>query len=141
MLTLYLSIIYIVETYIFFILSCTILYEVIYMCMHYETFFGNRLGELRTQKGISAREMSLAIGQSVSYISGIENHKNFPSMTGFFYICEYLKIHPKDFFNDAIQNPKRYYEVEEKLQKLTSKQMEYIIPLLDDIIKGNRTYQ
>ena len=111
------------------------------MCMHYETFFGNRLGELRTQKGISAREMSLAIGQSVSYISGTENHKNFPSMTGFFYICEYLKIHPKDFFNDAIQNPKRYYEIEEKLQKLTNKQMEYLIPLLDDIIKSNRTHQ
>lgn len=61
--------------------------------------FGNRLAELRTAKNISAREMSLSLGQSVSYINQIENHLNFPSMTAFFYICEFLEITPKEFFN------------------------------------------
>lgn len=61
--------------------------------------FGNRLAELRTAKNISAREMSISMGQSVSYINQIENHLNFPSMTSFFYICEFLGITPKEFFD------------------------------------------
>ena len=48
----------------------------------YEEFFANRLAELRQQKKISAREMSLAIGQNESYINRIENKLNYPSMQG-----------------------------------------------------------
>ena len=41
----------------------------------YEEFFADRLSELRTEKNVSAREMSLAIGQNASYINRIENRK------------------------------------------------------------------
>lgn len=61
--------------------------------------FGNRLAALRESKKISAREMSLAIGQSGSYINKIENHNNYPSMNIFFYICDFLEITPEEFFN------------------------------------------
>lgn len=50
----------------------------------YEEFFSRRLAQLRAQKGVSAREMSLAIGQNSSYINRIENQRAFPSMQGFF---------------------------------------------------------
>ena len=60
----------------------------------YEEFFCLRLAKLREQKGVSAREMSLAIGQNPSYINRIENGKAFPSMQVFFYICEYLGVTP-----------------------------------------------
>ena len=60
----------------------------------YEEFFSRRLAQLRAQKGVSAREMSLAIGQNSSYINRIENQRAFPSMQGFFYICEYLGVTP-----------------------------------------------
>lgn len=64
----------------------------------YEEFFSRRLAQLRAQKGVSAREMSLAIGQNSSYINRIENQRAFPSMQGFFYICEYLGVTPGAFF-------------------------------------------
>ena len=35
----------------------------------YEDFFATRIAELRSKKGVSAREMSLSIGQSQSYIN------------------------------------------------------------------------
>ncbi|MCR5669239.1 MAG: helix-turn-helix transcriptional regulator, partial [Lachnospiraceae bacterium] len=35
--------------------------------------FSERLSKLRLQKGISARDMSLSLGQSPSYINNIEN--------------------------------------------------------------------
>ena len=43
----------------------------------YEEFFSRRLAQLRAQKGVSAREMSLAIGQNSSYINRIENQGAF----------------------------------------------------------------
>ncbi len=64
-----------------------------------EESFAKRLAELRIAKNVSAREMSLSIGQSVNYINSIENRKSLPSMRNFFYICEYLGITPAEFFN------------------------------------------
>ena len=61
--------------------------------MQYEERFSKRLIQLRMQKGVSAREMSLSIGQNASYINNIETGKALPSMNGFFYICEYMKNH------------------------------------------------
>lgn len=62
--------------------------------MDYLNFFSQRLNELRTQKGVSARDMSLSLGQCESYINKIENQKSLPSMNVFFYICDFLDIHP-----------------------------------------------
>jgi transcriptional regulator with XRE-family HTH domain len=101
--------------------------------MNYEDLFYDRLVLLRTKIGVSAREMSLSLGQSESYINKIENRKSLPSMTGFFYICEYLNIHPKDFFDDELKNPTKISEIVSGLNKLNDKQLEYILALIKDI--------
>ncbi len=67
----------------------------------YEKAFCDRLRFLRNGKGISAREMSIALGQNVNYINLIENGKRLPSLQGFFSICMYLSISPEDFFGKA----------------------------------------
>ena len=64
-----------------------------------EDQFCERLTQLRLQKGVSARDMSLSLGQSESYINRIESKKMLPSMSVFFYICEYFGISPKEFFD------------------------------------------
>ena len=46
-----------------------------------EEEFPQRLAELRTKKGVSARDMSLSIGQGPGYINNIENGHNLPSMS------------------------------------------------------------
>ena len=66
-----------------------------------ETFY-KRLTELRMQKGVSARDMSLSLGQSESYINKIENKRTLPSFSGFIYICEYFNITPAEFFDCGI---------------------------------------
>ncbi len=71
----------------------------------YDHIFSQRISELRQLKGVSAREMSLAIGQNENYINKIENKENLPSLSGFFYICEYLDISPKDFFDSNLASP------------------------------------
>lgn len=64
----------------------------------FEEEFTSRLRELRNKKKISAREMSISLGQNVNYINLIENGKRMPSMQGFFLICEFLEITPSEFF-------------------------------------------
>ena len=57
-----------------------------------EKDFALRLVQLREKKNVSAREMSLAIGQNPGYINNIESGKSLPSLPGVFYICDYLGI-------------------------------------------------
>jgi len=73
--------------------------------MDYETFIAERIAQLRGQKGVSARDMSLSIGQSENYINMIENRRAFPSMSVFFYICDYFGVTPQDFFEQGNAYP------------------------------------
>lgn len=104
--------------------------------MDYLNFFFQRLNELRTQKGVSARDMSLSLGQCESYINKIENQKSLPSMNVFFYICDFLDIHPKDFFDMTLENPATTNELFEKISKLTPEQQQHFLFLIDDLLKA-----
>lgn len=98
-----------------------------------EKEFSLRLAQLRSEKGVSARDMSLSIGQNASYINNIENGKALPSMTGFFYICEYLNI--REFFDAENKNPEKIQEVVENLKKLDSEQLDNISAIIRDLAK------
>ena len=52
--------------------------------MMYEDFVPERLAKLRALKGVSARDMSLSLGQANNYINNIENKKSLPAMQSFF---------------------------------------------------------
>ncbi|KJS84758.1 helix-turn-helix domain-containing protein, partial [Desulfosporosinus sp. BICA1-9] len=99
----------------------------------YEDLFYERLTRLRTQKGVSARDMSLSLGQSESYINKIENKKSLPSMTGFFYICEYLNVPPKDFFDDEVSFPTKLNDLIDELKKLNDGQLEHLLAIIKDL--------
>lgn len=94
-----------------------------------------RLIKLRTEKGISAREMSLSIGQSVSYINKIENNKSLPSMDMFFAICEYLNIHPKDFFADYNTNATEAKQLVDELGKLDKDMLHHFLAIAKAVNK------
>lgn len=102
--------------------------------MDYLNWFPSRITELRTQRGISARDMSLSLGQSESYINKIENKRTLPSMSGFIYICEYLGITPQDFFNVEAPAPQKTKEVLLELNKLTASQADHVMMVIRDII-------
>ena len=100
--------------------------------MDYIEWFYNRLTQLRIQKGVSARDMSLSLGQSESYINKIENRRTLPSFTGFLYICEYFEITPQEFFNSHTA-PQKTKELMEELGKLTPAQTEHILQVVKDL--------
>lgn len=101
----------------------------------YEEFFSRRVAELRAQKGVSARDMSLSIGQNAGYINYIENGKSLPSMAGFFFICEYLNISPSEFFDENNHNPDEVRKLVENLKKLTPEQLRSISSIVSDLAR------
>jgi len=100
-----------------------------------EKYLGTRVAQLRTAKGVSARDMSLSIGQGAAYIHNIENRKTMPSMRGFLYICEYLNIMPKDFFDMDSANPETLNEIISDLKALTPEQLSNIAGIVKDLKK------
>lgn len=92
--------------------------------------FAKRLTELRQKKGVSARDMSLSLGQSPGYINNIENGINFPSMTVFFYICDYFDISPKEFFDLDIEYPDQIKKLIQTVNRLSTEKIEALIKLL-----------
>ena len=105
----------------------------------YEEKFPLRLAQLRNQKGVSARAMSLDIGQNEGYINNIESGKALPSMAGFFYICEYLGIEPKDFMDFDFEAPNKLSVLLPYLKKLNDEQLTSILNIARDLTK-NRTH-
>lgn len=101
----------------------------------YEEEFPLRLAQLRTKKGVSAREMSLSIGQNTGYISNIESGKALPSMASFFFICEYLDISPSDFFDTDAANPEKLNTLINSLKKMNDKQLDSLNSIITDMIK------
>lgn len=99
----------------------------------YEEFFSLRLAELRMQKGVSARDMSLSIGQSENYINKIENRKSLPSMHAFFFICEYLGVTPAQFFDKDNQNPALLNDALSEIRKLDEASLAHIMVLAKEI--------
>lgn len=97
--------------------------------------FRNRLTELRQAKDVSARDMSLSLGQSESYINRIENGKMFPSMDMFFCICEYFNISPYEFFNEKPSLAVELTAIIDDLRLLDPLKREHIAVVIKDLSK------
>ena len=95
--------------------------------------FIRRLVELRMNKGVSAREMSPSIGQAPSYINNIETGVNFPSMTAFFYICDFLGVTPSEFFDMENTNPIKSRELLEATKGLKNEQLDSLISIAKNL--------
>ena len=100
-----------------------------------EKDFALRVAQLRDKKGVSARDMSLSMGQNPGYINNIESGKSLPSMTGFFYICEYLGITPEEFFESSMADPTRLNNIIDDLKLLSDTQLDIIAALVKDLAK------
>ena len=56
-------------------------------------------------------------------------------MSGFFYICDYLQISPKEFFDMDIEQPERLRKIIENLKKLSPNLLDSISLIVEALIK------
>lgn len=96
-----------------------------------DTFVRNRISELRTKKGVSEYKMSLDLGHSKSYIQSISSGKSLPSLSEFFYICEYLGVTPTEFFDTMSNEPQLICKLINISKELSAQDLTYLINLAD----------
>lgn len=101
----------------------------------YSEDFVARLTQLRLKHGVSARDMSLSLGQNSGYINNIECGKALPSMSVFFYICDYFHITPQEFFDLENPNPEKLNEIIENLKLLDDEQLKNIAAIIKGLAK------
>ena len=101
----------------------------------YEEMFPTRLAELRNKKGVSARDMSLSIGQNPGYINNVETGKALPSMSAFFFICDFLGISPQEFFDTESKDPEEIRTLTKNLKKLDINQLKNISAIVEGLVK------
>lgn len=99
----------------------------------FEQYVRNRITELRLHKGVSEYQMSLDLGHGKNYIRSITSGRTLPSLTELPYICEYLGVSVKDFFDDSAQNPALIHELILRAKKLDAEDLIAIINLMDRI--------
>lgn len=98
-------------------------------------FLRARLSQLRISKRVSARDMSLSLGQSESYINKIENGKALPSMEVFFYICDYFGMTPQDFFSTEMGSMVNIRELIQQMALLNEEAISALRIIINEMTK------
>ena len=88
------------------------------------------------KKGVSEYKMSLDLGHSGSYIKSISSGRSLPPLTEFLYICEYLKISPKDFFDEDVDNPILIQKALDGMKNMKDKDLLTLLGLIDRLNEG-----
>lgn len=91
-----------------------------------EDFIRKRITELRIRKGVSEYKMSLDLGHSKGYIQSISSGRTNPSVSELLYICDYLGVSVRDFFDDGQQYPEIVAEIIDSLGSLEQSDLEMI---------------
>lgn len=99
----------------------------------FEKYVRNRITELRLLKGVSEYQMSLDLGHGKNYIHSISSGRTLPSLTELPYICEYLGVSVKDFFDDTVRYPALLNDVLKRAQKMDDNDLVALIAIMDRI--------
>ncbi len=99
----------------------------------YDSFFRERLTDLRLRKGVSEYQMSFDLGHSRSFVHNLSSGKSLPKMKEFFAICEYFGITPSEFFDDGTRLPELVHKAVKGLELLNDSDVLMILGFIDRI--------
>lgn len=94
-------------------------------------FIRARITALRMKKGVSEYRMSLELGHSRSYIQNIVSGRTNPALEEFLYICDYLGVSPRAFFDPDDPCPDETQHVLETMQALSTRDRRMVQALAD----------
>lgn len=98
--------------------------------MEYD-FIRQRITELRIKKGVSEYQMSLDLGHSRSYMQNIASGRSKPSIEEFLYMCEYLNVSPRDFFDKSKAEPILVQKALDGMRTLSDRDLIFLLSMID----------
>lgn len=100
-----------------------------------EKYIAKRLTRLRLKKNVSEYKMSMDMGHSSSYIHSIAAGKALPSMREFLYLCDYLEVTPRDFFDSENDKPQARHRLDKIAEELSEADITLLISLAERMRK------
>lgn len=101
----------------------------------YIEYVRTRITQLRLARGISEYQLSFELGHSRGYINNISSGKSVPSLSEFFYICDYFDIDPSSFFDSNASNPELLSKTIGELRSLEEDDLLLLLTLIKRIKK------
>ncbi len=95
-----------------------------------KNYIKDRYAKIRLAHNISARKLSMELGQSTEYINQIENGRCVPSVEGLLNFCDYFQISVGEFFEERFQYPVQYSKIIEELNQMDEQTVGKIYELL-----------
>ncbi len=95
-----------------------------------KNYIKDRYAKIRLAHNISARKLSMELGQSTEYINQIENGRCLPSVEGLLNFCDYFQISVGEFFEERFQYPVQYSKIIEELNQMDEQTVGKIYELL-----------
>ena len=93
-------------------------------------FIKERYAKIRLAHRLSARKLSLELGQSTEYINQIETGKSMPSIEGLINFCDYFNLNLGEFFDEEMKFPVEYKKIINELDKMDILEINQIYELL-----------
>ena len=90
-------------------------------------YIRDRISVLRTKKNVSEYRMSTDLGHSKSYMQSISSGRAMPSLGEFLYICEYLGVTPKEFFDEDLEEPQLVQRLCELVRNMSEDDLNILI--------------
>ena len=90
-------------------------------------YIRERISVLRTKKNVSEYRMSTDLGHSKSYMQSISSGRSMPSLGEFLYICEYLGVTPKEFFDEDMKEPQLVQRLYELIRNMSEADLNVLI--------------
>ena len=90
-------------------------------------YIRHRITALRIKKNVSEYRMSTDMGHSKSYMQGISSGRSVPSLGEFLYMCEYLGVTPREFFDDGIRAPQAVHTLYELTCDMSERDVKFLI--------------
>lgn len=75
--------------------------------------------------------MSMELGHSKTYIQSISSGRSLPSFSEFLYICEYLGVTPREFFDAEINEPQLVCKLTEIAKTLSKEDLTALINMAE----------
>ena len=94
-----------------------------------------RIGQIRSEAGLSSRELSLRIGKNESYVHSMEGKYGFePSLSALLDMIEVCGKTPEEFFYHDPAQYRQDMELLQHIKKLTPEQKAAILTLVEKFL-------
>jgi transcriptional regulator with XRE-family HTH domain len=101
-------------------------------------FISKRFSSIRIAHNISARQLSLSLGQSPAYINQIECEHKSPSIDGLLNFCEYFNMPLAEFFDDGAEYPVQYKSMIKDMNKLSIDELGEVSAIIKRIVHNKK---